>query len=412
MNKKIEVVFFLLIFCFLFSPVHALLASWNGYVYINSSLASSGTRVSAHINNASTATAVTSTGTVRTMPDNQSYYIIDLECASGTNISLKVWDIWSVVDQTCTVGWHSNGTSYFNLSITTLSNGNTCTYAGSCTSGYCVDGYCCNEACNGANQDCNVAGHEGTCTSTATTTTVSGGGGGGGGGATTTIKATTTVPVTTTTLPPVVEKKTIPSIESGKTGTVSFTNIPVTDVSIKVKNAVSNVQVTITKTDTAPTTIAIAAPGQTYAYLNIEKTNIQDSDISQVKIKFKVEKSWINANNINSNTIALQRYTNGGWTKLTTNKISEDTNFIYFETESPGLSVFAITGEKIITSTTAIPTTTVKPKPKTQPLEIPTIPTAQVIGIIVGVVAIISLVVFIIVRIQSTKIRGLEPIAS
>ena len=200
MNKKIEVVFSLLIFCFLFSPVHALLASWNGYVYINNSLASSGTRVSAHINNASTATAVTNTGTVKTMPDNQSYYIIDLECTSGTNISLKVWDIWSVVDQTCTAGWHSNGTSYFNLSITTLSNGNTCTYAGSCTSGYCVDGYCCNSACTGSSEDCNVSGHEGTCTSTAgaTTTTISGGGGGGGGGGgnVTTTKGTTTAGTT------------------------------------------------------------------------------------------------------------------------------------------------------------------------------------------------------------------------
>ena len=210
MNKKISVtIIFFLMICLLFSPVHALYASWNGYVYINGSLASSGTIVTAHINNASAATATTSTGTVITMPSNQSYYIIDLECASGSNVSLKVWGIWSnVVDQTCTAGWHTNGTSYFNLSISTLSNGNTCSYAAACTSGFCVDGYCCNEACNGASQDCNVAGHEGTCTSTATTTatTAPGGGPGGGGGGTTTstIKITTTTavtPVTTTVAP-------------------------------------------------------------------------------------------------------------------------------------------------------------------------------------------------------------------
>ena len=214
MNKKIGVLSPLfLMFCLLFFPVNALYASWNGYVYINGSLSSSGTQVTAHINNASAATATTSTGSVVTMPNNQSYYIIDLECASGSNVSFKVWDVWSnVVDQTCTAGWHTNGTSYFNLSITTLSNGNTCTYAGSCTSGYCVDGYCCDSACNGADQDCNVSGSEGTCTSTAavTTTTPSGGGGGGGGAVTTTTTTTTTrvttAPGVTTTTPKVTTK--------------------------------------------------------------------------------------------------------------------------------------------------------------------------------------------------------------
>ena len=211
MNKKIGLVFPLfLMFCLLLSPVHALYASWNGYVYINNSLASSGTRVSAHINNASTATAVTNTGTVKSMPNNQSYYIIDLECASGTNVSLKVWDIWSnVVDQTCTGGWHTNGTNYFNLSVTTLSNGNNCTYGGSCNSSFCVDGYCCNEACDGANEDCNVTGSEGTCTSTATTeTTVPGGEGEGEGEGEAPASTTTTTPATTA---PTTAETTVPT---------------------------------------------------------------------------------------------------------------------------------------------------------------------------------------------------------
>ena len=204
MDKKIGIMVFpFLIFCLLLSPVHALFATWNGYVYINGSLASSGTVLTAHINNASTATASTSTGIIQTMPSNQSYYIIDLECASGTNVSFKVWDVWSnVVDQTCTGGWHANGTAYFNLSISTLSDGAACTYAGSCNSGYCVDDYCCDEACDGASEDCNVAGSLGTCTSTAAVTTTArsdggGGGGGGGGGVAVTTTPVTTAPVTT-----------------------------------------------------------------------------------------------------------------------------------------------------------------------------------------------------------------------
>lgn len=60
------------------------------------------------------------------------------------------------------------------------------------------------------------------------------------------------------------------------------------------------------------------------------------------------------------------------------------------------------------TTILATTTTTVK-KPKPGKLEIPGIPTAQVIGILVGVVAIITLVVFILVRFQSIKTRESNP---
>lgn len=74
-----------------------------------------------------------------------------------------------------------------------------------------------------------------------------------------------------------------------------------------------------------------------------------------MKIKFKVEKTWLANNNIASATIALQRYADNKWNKLSTSKVSEDATYIYFEAESPGLSVFAITGEKKAAAPTACP---------------------------------------------------------
>ena len=46
-------------------------------------------------------------------------------------------------------------------------NGSTCTAPGQCASTFCTDGVCCDIACDQPLEQCNLAGHAGTCTSTA-----------------------------------------------------------------------------------------------------------------------------------------------------------------------------------------------------------------------------------------------------
>jgi len=61
------------------------------------------------------------------------------------------------------------------------------------------------------------------------------------------------------------------------------------------------------------------------------------------------------ANSIDENKVYLYRYVDGAWEKLTTSKLSSDANYVYYEAESTGLSVFAVGGEKLpeaITTTT------------------------------------------------------------
>lgn len=84
-----------------------------------------------------------------------------------------------------------------------------------------------------------------------------------------------------------------------------------------------------------------------YEYLNIEHDNIPDEDITGVKKTFKVEKTWINNNNLNKEDVKLFRFKEE-WTALTTNIINEDNNYIYYEAQSPGLSIFAIGVKKEI----------------------------------------------------------------
>jgi len=342
MIKKFVIpLFSLAAFVLAVSVVLAVPGTWAGYAHINNAVAANGTPVSAVINNASALAANTSIRGPEYSPDvSQGYYILQVEGADEDKVNFRICGVnVSIPSESWSVGPHYNGTTpNFNLSISTLANGAACTYACGCTGGYC---------------------NSGTCASSAVTTTTaapSGGvGGGSGGGATTTV----TVATTTTTTPPVKESETVSSIPAGTTGNFSFETTPITEINVEVKNAVTNAQITVTKTDTAPSTVSIAAPGNVYAYFNIEKINLADANVNKITINFKVEKSWITNNNIDVNTITMNRYVNGAWTPITTKLVSSN-GYYYFEAESPGLSVFAVTAQKVVTTTapTTVPVTT------------------------------------------------------
>lgn len=94
--------------------------------------------------------------------------------------------------------------------------------------------------------------------------------------------------------------------------------------------------------DQAPTDIV-------YKNLNIWVGNLgwaNSRNIADPSISFKVEKSWINENNIDKPTIRLNRYCDGNWNQLMTTMLGEDARYLYFESQTPGFSPFAITGEK------------------------------------------------------------------
>lgn len=307
----------------------------------------------------------------------------------------------------------------------TLANGASCTANSQCSSAICLhnvcrssspfcgDGFCdAAESCSSDNSACS-SGSACTngCVATTTTTTTtavaapSGGGGGGGGGG-----GAAPGPIPTAS-----EASIIPSISAGGTGSVPFTvpNLVITGIDITVTNSVNNVQITVTRQSSAPATVpafAVGGTGAIHSYLIIEKKGVQDSDITNVKIKFKVEKSWLSSNGVDKSTIVLSRFNNGVWNDLPTFITGEDSTYVYFESISPGLSVFVITGQKgkvPVTTTTTTKVPTVTPTTTTTPIttttvpplklpELPQIPTSVIIVIIV--VIIIGFIIFRLTR--------------
>jgi PGF-pre-PGF domain-containing protein len=84
------------------------------------------------------------------------------------------------------------------------------------------------------------------------------------------------------------------------------------------------------------------APGIVYKNMNIGvDTKLSSDAIGNSKINFKVEKEWLDENEIDISTITLCRYS-GGWGELPTEVQGEDEDYYYFIATTPGFSPFAI----------------------------------------------------------------------
>ncbi|WP_048158670.1 PGF-pre-PGF domain-containing protein [Methanosarcina sp. WWM596] len=90
--------------------------------------------------------------------------------------------------------------------------------------------------------------------------------------------------------------------------------------------------------------------GEVYKSFNVWVGNgkiASSKNIENPVLSFKVEKSWIQNKSIDQDSITLNRYEEKNWEQLTTNLTGEDDKYLYFTTDVPGFSSFAITGTTI-----------------------------------------------------------------
>lgn len=90
------------------------------------------------------------------------------------------------------------------------------------------------------------------------------------------------------------------------------------------------------------------APGKVYQQMNIwvgKVGFVVPENVNDLKIGFKVDKSWLEENKIDTATVKLYRYADSSWKALPTSVTAEDEGYIYFESQTPGFSPFAISSE-------------------------------------------------------------------
>jgi len=137
---------------------------------------------------------------------------------------------------------------------------------------------------------------------------------------------------------------TVPRLKAGSPMRIEFGEGDVTEIGVNVTGDIEDVVITLQQSTSKPADIPAGAPDHVYRYLHLA-TNA-GSEIGSVSFIFKVEKSWLHANNIDELTVALNRFSGGGWEPLPTEKAGEDPTHVYYSAESHGLSVFAITGRE------------------------------------------------------------------
>ena len=130
------------------------------------------------------------------------------------------------------------------------------------------------------------------------------------------------------------------------TFTIDQDDIPFTEIRFSLKNMTENVNVEINVLSSNDTLIEAPAPGEVYEYIRLIATNIQTSNLQSTVMKFKVTNDWISDNNIDRDGIAIYQYETS-WSKLETDFLSEDKDYIYYFFPLERFSMFAISGEKL-----------------------------------------------------------------
>jgi PGF-pre-PGF domain-containing protein len=143
-------------------------------------------------------------------------------------------------------------------------------------------------------------------------------------------------------------KATFAKISKDTIGTMAIpddVDVGIKELAIKVKASVINAEIVIYKLDEKPGTVSGRITDEIQTYIQLDETNIKADDIESVAIKFKVPVGWFSEKGIDRSKVALNRYADGKWNTLTATKESEDGSFVYYSATSPGLSVFAVSGE-------------------------------------------------------------------
>ena len=121
---------------------------------------------------------------------------------------------------------------------------------------------------------------------------------------------------------------------------ISKSAIPIKNIGFNVTTPFRNAVLTVTAlSDNSTLTTLI---DNVYRYMQITKTSINDSDIRDITISFKVDAGWFSESKISKHDIVLFRLVDSSWVELPTRLIRTSDNGTYYDAFSPGFSYFAI----------------------------------------------------------------------
>lgn len=185
-------------------------------------------------------------------------------------------------------------------------------------------------------------------------------------------------------------KTTITTITSGETKTVNPGDTAgFSGMDILTTETVNNVKLDVGKMTTAPAEVTTPLEGTVNYYVQVNTTGISDTQLSSVKLRFKVTKAWLTDKGVSADDIVLWRFNSGKWTELTTTKTTEGDTTVSYEATSPGLSTFAVaTKSTSVTAPTAPGEPTAPTGEEEKKEEVPVTPNILILAAIVIIIII------------------------
>ncbi|MCP3686334.1 MAG: PGF-pre-PGF domain-containing protein [bacterium] len=122
---------------------------------------------------------------------------------------------------------------------------------------------------------------------------------------------------------------------------VEENNSSLNDLVINFKSSSQGGQLIVRKLAQAPPEIT-ALNKQVYEYIEIDPWVLEEDKIDEAKIRFSVDKKWLENNNALKTDIILNRYHKDKWQTLETEIIEESEETISYESKTTGFSYFAI----------------------------------------------------------------------
>ena len=171
-----------------------------------------------------------------------------------------------------------------------------------------------------------------------TLNTAPSGGGSSGGGSTTPLTPTSSSSI----------DKLTTDVPTSVTSTLKESGLVKLDITLNSDQ--SGVNLIFSKPSTSP--VSTAPSGNVYQFISVSH-NVQESKFKSVRFVFAVEKSWLNSNSIDSSKVSLERYETDHWTKYAASVVSQNDTSISYDATVPGLSNFAVTGDKQLTECTS-----------------------------------------------------------
>jgi len=129
--------------------------------------------------------------------------------------------------------------------------------------------------------------------------------------------------------------------DTTNTFALSDTSSGISEIEFDVKEAANNAKITVLKLTSEPATIKIKIKNKVYKYIEISQQNL-DKKTKNIKIKFKVEKTWLTENNLTEDDVVLMHYKNDVWEELKTTKLNTDANYVHYSATTDSFSIFAI----------------------------------------------------------------------